>query len=75
MDSLTRTKNYNAKFPRNVIGDALRITLEEAQVPRTEEASYLYAVIEAAGETWRLPSINEFLSEYGISISMASLSL
>ena len=75
MDSLTRTTNYSVKFPRNVIEDALRIFLEEAQFPRTEQASFVYAVIEEAGETWRLPSINEFLSEYGKSISIANLSL
>jgi hypothetical protein len=75
MDSLTKTKKYNAKFPRNVIEDALRIFLEEAQVPHTQEASSIYAVVEEGGESWRLPSIGEFLSEYGKSITRAYLNL
>ncbi len=75
MDSLTKTKSYSTKFPRNVIEDALRIFLEEAHLPRTQDASSIYAVIEEAGESWQLPSIDEFLSEYGKNITGAHLSL
>jgi hypothetical protein len=75
VDSLTKTKTYNAKFPRDVIEDALRIFLEEAQIPRAHGATSVLAVVEEAGETWRLPTIDEFLSEYGKSIKRARLSV
>jgi hypothetical protein len=75
MDPLTKNKKYTAKFPRNVIEDALRIFLEEAKIPPTTEAYSVYATIEEIDESWRLPSVGEFLSEYGKSITRGCLSL